>query len=234
MHLHLEKQLLEKYPEVHISYLTARVRIKKSDPFVEDLKQRLKSHLHEQGINATNFTVHPAIAVWREIYEQAFHVKPKTYRSSIEALLKRVLTGKELWNICSIVDLYNCCSILSLLPMGGYDLQKVSGDIYIRFGKTGETFRGLGEREKVAVQPEHVVYADDERILCWLWNHKDSAETCIDEATESVLFFIDSFDRERMQSALKLLGENLEKIGCTPLEFGILNQANPQAELTCF
>lgn len=234
MQIRIEEQILKKYPSVQIGYLVAQVAIKKTDPFVESVKQGLQSHLQEQGLNATNFTTHPAIATWREIYENQFHVKPKTYRSSVESLLKRVLTGKELWNICNVVDLYNCCSILSLLPMGGYDIRKISGDIHFRFGKTNETFRGLGERESVAVHPDHVVYADEQRVICWLWNHKDSAETCIDESTESVLFFIDSFDLDRVQSALEFLRDSLEKTGCTLLESGILNQTHSQVELKCY
>lgn len=228
----IENEVLEKYPEAEIGYLVARVTVKKSDPFVEYLKQRLEKHLQEQGVNATNFAVHPSISLWRKIYENDFQMKAKTYRSSIEALLRRVVTGKEIWSICNIVDLYNCCSILSLLPMGGYDLKKVSGDINIRYAKEGEPFWSLGEREKISAKSNQVVYADDQKIICWLWNHKDSAETCIDETSTCVLFFVDSFEHSKVQSALKALEENLEKIQCSPLEKGILNKASPQARLT--
>lgn len=231
MQISLENKILEKYPEVEIGYLIAQVSVKKSDHFVASLKQGLGKYLQEQGINATNFVTHPSIALWRKIYEEDFHVKAKTYRSSIEALLRRVVTGKEVWNICNIVDLYNCCSIFSLLPMGGYDLNKISGNIEIRYANDAEPFLGLGEREKIAAKPNHVVYADDERIICWLWNHKDSAKTSIDESSEYVIFFIDSFDHNRVQAALKLLAENLEKIQCFPRETGILNKENPQAHL---
>ncbi len=231
MLINIEREVIEKYPEIEIGYLVARVSVKKSDPFVESLKECLGKHLQEQGINATNFVAHPSISLWRKIYEENFQVKAKTYRSSIEALLRRVVTGKEIWNICNVVDLYNCCSILSLLPMGGYDLKKVSGDVMIRYAKEGESFLSLGEREKVAARSNHVVYADDERIICWLWNHKDSAETCIDENSEHVLFFIDSFEHDRVQVALKQLAENLAKIQCLPLETGILNRNSPQTRL---
>lgn len=224
-------QILERYPNAQIGFLVARVTVKKSDPFVESLKQRLTAHLRTQGIHETNFTIHPAVALWRKIYEEDFQVKSKTYRSSVESLLRRVVTGKELWNICNVVDLYNCCSIFSLLPMGGYDLKKVSGDIEIRFGKTGETFLGLGERQKIDVEPHHIVYADDKRILCWLWNHKDSGETCIDEGTESVIFFIDSFDFDQVQNALRQLEENLKNINSSSLESGVLNHASPERDL---
>ena len=114
MRVSIESEVLEKYPEVEIGYLVAQVSVKKSDPFVEELKQGLEKHLHSQGVNATNFAIHPDIALWRKIYEEDFGVKAKTYRSSVEALLRRVVTGKEVWSICNIVDLYNCSSVLSL------------------------------------------------------------------------------------------------------------------------
>lgn len=227
----IEHEVLEKYPEAEIGYLVARVTVKKTDPFVEALKQTLGKRLQEQGINATNFAVHPSISQWRKIYENDFQMKAKTHRSSIEALLKRVVTGKEIWNICNVVDLYNCCSILSLLPIGGYDLKKVSGDITIRYASDGESFWSLGEKERIATKSNQVVYADDQRIICWLWNHKDSAETCIDESSQYVLFFIDSFEHSKVELALNELGENLEKIQCFSLEKGILNRASPQTHL---
>lgn len=227
----LENEIVEKYPEVEIGYLVARVSVKKSDPFVENLKRSLGKRLQDQGINATNFATHPAISIWRKIYEEDFHVKAKTYRSSIEALLRRVVMGKEIWNINNVVDLYNCCSILSLLPMGGYDLNKISGDIKIRYAKDAEPFLGLGEREPVDTKPNHVVYADAQRVICWLWNHKDSVQTCIDENSKYVVFFIDSFEHNKVQAALKQLAENLEKIHCTSLEAGILNKDSPQVNL---
>jgi DNA/RNA-binding domain of Phe-tRNA-synthetase-like protein len=231
MLIYVENEIFNKYPEAEIGYLVAQVSITRCDPFVEELKQGLGKHLESQGINATNFVVHPSISLWRKVYEEDFHVKPKTYRSSIEALLRRVVTGKQIWSICNVVDLYNCCSVLSLLPMGGYDLNKVSGDIGIRFGKEGESFLALGERQRADVKSNHVVYADDRRVICWLWNHKDSIETCIDETSQRVIFFIDAFHRDQVQAALQLLADNLKKIGCTPFESGILNHHCPQMTL---
>ena len=232
MFINIENEILEKYPQTEIAYLVAKVSVKKVDPFVENLKLSLKKHVENQGINATNFIIHPNISTWRKIYEEDFCVKPKTYRSSLEALLKRVVSDKKIWNISNIVDLYNCCSILSLLPMGGYDLSKISGDIKIRFAKEKEPFIGLGERMKIEAKSNHVVYTDNQQIICWLWNHKDAAETCIDENTKYVVFFIDSFDHNHAQSALNLLSEMLEKIQCTPIQSGILNKSSPSANLS--
>lgn len=227
----LEDRVLEKYPEAEIGYLVAQVEVHKNAPFVEELKSTLAAHLQKMGINATNFAVHPSIAAWREVYEKDFQVKAKSYRSSIESLLRRVVTGKGIWNISSVVDLYNCCSIFSLLPMGGYDLQKISGDITIRYARAGEQFLPLGEREKVVVEPHQIVYADTQRLLCWLWNHKDCAETSIGMETQQVLFFMDALEPHKVVGALDQLAFYLEKIHCQPLIRGVLNSGVPQATI---
>ena len=159
MQISIEKEVLDAYPNAAIGYLVAMVSVQKSEPFVEGLKSGLEQHLKNQGLDATQFTVHPSISVWREIYENDFHVKAKTYRSSLEALVRRVVTGKAIWNICNVVDLYNCCSVMSLLPMGGYDLDKISGDIRIRYAKEGEVFLGLERKKLQETHPDHVVYS---------------------------------------------------------------------------
>lgn len=40
------------------------------------------------------------------------------------------------------------------------------GDITIRFGQEGDNFLGSGRREPVAVESNHVIYADD--VKCTL------------------------------------------------------------------
>lgn len=230
MQIGFEEALLNKYPTAEIGYLIADVIVRPSDPLVESLKNELLEYLMGRGINATNFVIHPHLAVWRKIYKEDFGVKESTFRSSLEALVRRVVTGKGLWNICNVVDLYNCCSVFSLLPMGGYDLSKISGDIQIRFAKEGESFLGLGERMPLKPLPSQVVYADEARLICWLWNHKDAEETCIDETTKRVIFFIDSVDlpqSELMDEALKNLSERLNQIDGRPLEQGRINNKNP-------
>jgi len=234
MLIRIEEKVLEKYPEAEIGYLVAQGSVRKSDPFVENLKESLSEKMIERGINATNFVTHPNISIWRKIYEEDFQVKAKTYRSSVEALLRRVVTGKKIWSINNIVDLCNCCSLFTLFPMGVYDLKKVSGNIRISFGQEGETFLGIGEREKVDVKDQHVIYADESRVLCWLWNHKDAAATCIDDETKEVVFFIDSAqpsESNTLQEALDQLSHYLESIQCTPVASGILNRESPQGQL---
>lgn len=225
MKIKIESQVFERYPDAKVGFLLAKVKVTKTDPMVEERLENLEGKLTAQGINATTFVTHPKIAIWREMFQKDFHVKPKTYRSSLESLLKRLLTGKKLWQINTIVDLYNCISVETLFPMGGYDMQKIDGDIVVRYAKEHEEFIPLGSSEKVACSSKHIVYADDQDVLCWLWNHKDAKKTAITEETEEVIFFFDAVNGaiEEVQVAIDKLQESLEHLENHVLMSGILH-----------
>lgn len=231
MKIGIDKQVLNKYPEAEIGYILAQVTVKKHDPFVERVKETLSQVVIDEGITQTNFTLHPHISVWRKLYEEDFLVKAKTYRSSLEALIKCLVAKKKLWQISNIVDLYNCCSILSLLPMGGYDVGKLSGDITIRYAADDEPFTAIGDKSAIETTKNHIVYADEQKVLCWLWNHKDSCHSCIDEKTKEVLFFIDSLLPNQIEKSLLLTSELLQKAHCNIVDSGMLNKIEPAKEL---
>lgn len=82
------------------------------------------------------------LAPARKLY-RSIGVEPTKTRPSSEALLRRVLKGKSLYRIHSIVDSANYCALKMLLPIGLYDLDKISGDILLRTGYEGEHFTGI-------------------------------------------------------------------------------------------
>ena len=141
---------------------------------------------------------------------------------------------KSLWTVNSVVDLYNCVSIRALLPMGAFDLDKIRGDIGIRFGKSGEKFFPLGSGEPEEVLPGHVVYADAEKICTWLWNHRDSRLTGLDEGSRRAVFVSDrafSPTTTNLEQAIDLLWEKLEETGARPQARGICSAGVPEQEL---
>ena len=87
-----------------------------------------------------------SIKSWREAYS-SFDAKPKDYKSSIEALAKRVLKGEQLPSINGLVDLGNYISIKYVLPVGGEDLNVVKGAIKLRFANGTEPFSRIGSSE---------------------------------------------------------------------------------------
>ncbi len=233
MRFRIDEKVREKYSQIEAGWLVAEIFPKSLDSRVEQWKGSLAEELASIGLSIDNLASHPDVAGWRQVFS-SMGVKPSKYRSSLEALLRRVLKEKSLWTVNSIVDLYNCVSVRTLLPMGAFDLDKIKGNIEIRYGKSGEKFYPLGSEEAEEVLPGHVVYADSEKICTWLWNHRDSRLAGLDEGSRRAVFVVDrafSPTTTELGPALDLLWEKLEETGARPKARGICSAGVPEQDL---
>ena len=70
---------------------------------------------------------------------------PSRYRPSGEALVRRVLQGKGLYQVDTLVDLINLASMKHGYSIGAFDADKFSGDtLTLGIGKEGEPYEGIG------------------------------------------------------------------------------------------
>lgn len=70
---------------------------------------------------------------------------PSRYRPSGEALVRRVLQGKQLYQIDTLVDLINLASMKYGYSIGAFDAEKFSGDkLTLGIGREGEPYEGIG------------------------------------------------------------------------------------------
>jgi len=86
----------------------------------------------------------PDLQPARELYRRTGE-DPTKLRPSSEALLRRVLRGDSLYRINSLVDTCNLCSLEFLLPIGLYDLDRISDEVTARIGQDGEGYESLGK-----------------------------------------------------------------------------------------
>lgn len=233
MKLSIDKAIYKEFPEAKIGWLLADVDVKDSDSYVDGFKKTLEHRMNDIGISADTMMQHPDVSGWRDVYGK-MGVKPSKYRCSLESLLRRIFKGM-LWDVSNVVDLYDCVSALNLLPMGSHDVTKLKGDLTLRYGREGEKFYPLGAGDEVIdVDPRNIVYADDEKVCCWLWNYRDTRDASVSEETKQALFLVDqAFDTEwrSVEQGLDALAEELEKIGAKVLKKGIVSQTKPVAEI---
>jgi DNA/RNA-binding domain of Phe-tRNA-synthetase-like protein len=85
----------------------------------------------------------PTIQATRQAYK-AFGKDPNRYRPSAEALCRRILKGMELYRINTLVDLINLVSISTGYSIGGFDEDKIVGDITLTVGTADDVFEGIG------------------------------------------------------------------------------------------
>jgi lysyl-tRNA synthetase class 2 len=128
----------------------------------------------------------PKIQNWRKAYTQ-FGAKPKKHRSSVESLYRVTLEGRDLCPINKLVDIYNCVSLMHMIPVGGDDLSRVEGDILLRFANGDESFSPLGSDEPQTARKGEVIYADNREVLCRRWNWRESNKTKMTEDTREIL-----------------------------------------------
>lgn len=112
--------------------------------------QPLWDEIHELGekfkqtVTTETLKDIPSIAATRRVY-RACGKDPSRYRPASEALIRRMLKGKELYQIDTLVDLINVASIAYGYSIGGFDADKFVGDtLTLGIGREGEPYEGIG------------------------------------------------------------------------------------------
>ncbi len=85
----------------------------------------------------------PAIAGTRQAYK-TFGKDPARYRVSSEALCRRAIRGLDLYRINTLVDLINVVSMRSGYSIGGFDADRIEGDMTLGVGTADDVFHGIG------------------------------------------------------------------------------------------
>ncbi|WP_274374757.1 MULTISPECIES: B3/B4 domain-containing protein [Synergistales] len=167
-----------------------------------------------EGLGQTPLADHPDLACWRRAYK--VFGAPKGHRSSVEALVRRVASGKGIPTINPLVDLYNALSLEFLFPAGGEDLDAVVGDVRLVLAAGGESFVPLGADESDPPRQGEVIYRDDEGVLCRCWNWREARRTCLSPSTKRALLVMENLDPGRddaFGAALLALAEGVERLG---------------------
>lgn len=135
------------------------------------------------------------IAATRRVYK-ACGKDPSRYRPASEALIRRILQGKELYQIDTLVDLINLASIAYGYSIGGFDADKFAGDtLTLGVGREGEPYEGIGRGQlNIAGLP---VYRDAEGGVGTPTS--DNERTKITLATTHLVVLINGYDGNREQ-----------------------------------
>ncbi|WP_315320703.1 phenylalanine--tRNA ligase beta subunit-related protein [Prevotella aurantiaca] len=106
---------------------------------INTLEQKFKAELTTETLKDIS-----SIAATRRIY-RACGKDPSRYRPASEALIRRVLQGKALYQIDTLVDLINLASMAYGYSIGGFDANKFVGNtLTLGIGKEGEPYEGIG------------------------------------------------------------------------------------------
>lgn len=154
---------------------------------------------------------YPVVKRWREIYKG---FGEKKARSSIESLIRRVVSGKDIYNINPLVDIYNLASLKFELPCGGEDTDAMSAVLALTFADGGEKFIPLGETETENPNKGEIIYKSADIAVCRNFNYRESDVTKLTANTRNaVIVFEDiSAGGSSLDAALKWIADKAEKL----------------------
>lgn len=115
-------------------------------PYCEELWQEIEAmgERFRQELTTETLKDITSIAATRRVYK-ACGKDPSRYRPASEALIRRVLQGKELYQRDTLVDLVNLASIAYGYSIGGFDADRFVGDtLTLGIGREGEPYEGIG------------------------------------------------------------------------------------------
>ncbi len=227
--------VLERFPGVRLALVVVRgASNPASPPEVVAALREAERRLRDTGLDAAALQDDPRVREWREAYV-AFGANPNKFRNSVEALARRVLSGKELPSISTLVDLYNTVSLAYLVPAGGDDTGKVEGGITLAIAQGTERFVPIGD----GAQPEtasagEVIYRDESDVLCRRWNWRESGKTCMTHETRDaclVLETLGALSSEALREAADALADGIRTRCGASVGVRILDREHPSVAL---
>jgi len=130
---------------VHVGTLDYDVAVGPSGPALLEAMEE-GSELRVQELLGEAASSDPVIADVRAAFK-ACGKDPSRYRPSSESLTRRIIAGKPLYHVNNVVDSGNLVSLMTGLPIGIYDTDKIDGDMYLTIGGGDETYEGIGRGE---------------------------------------------------------------------------------------
>ena len=175
-----------KIPDTQLGVIIAGINFQKNNP---DLTQRIKQEeIKIRQLPIEEIKNIPAIKTTRAAY-RALGKEPARYRPSAEALLRRLVQGKGLYQISNIVDTINLASIITGYSIGGYDYDKIQGDIIFDTGLSSDVYEAIG---RGIINIENLpVFRDEQGPFGSPTT--DSVRTMITEKTKKVMLIVVNF-----------------------------------------
>lgn len=138
----IEDKLKAECPQMVLGQIECDIEnTKHSDLLWIEIEDFISSLNNSSSIEEINSQ--PQIKITREVYKRTGK-DPNRYRPSAEQLRRRVLQGKGLYKINTLVDLINLISLETGYSIGGFDVDKIVGDITAGIGNKDEKYEGIG------------------------------------------------------------------------------------------
>lgn len=186
MRLIVARSLQERFPGlgahlIEIGGLRVGPRDERLDAFADELMKGFRESLSLETLRDE-----PTIRAYRDFYWRV-GIDPTKIRPASEALLRRILQGKDFPRINNLVDAYNLASMRSRVAIAAFDRTRLNGDLTMRPARVGESFHGIGMEAPAVLRGVEVVVEDDDRLVA-IYPYRDSDDTKVTIGTARAMF----------------------------------------------
>lgn len=132
----------------------------------------------------------PILEGFHQLHD-ATGVKRRKNIPASENLIKLLKKNQgEMLFINTAVDIYNLLSLESRLALGAHNIDRIDGNVTLRFTDGTERFVPLGQTEPVPVAPHEYCYCDDSNeVLCRL-EIRQVNKTAVDGTAKNILYIV--------------------------------------------
>lgn len=161
---------------------------------VKKVDQRLKAFRDEviretrRSYETESLKDEPLFRTYRDFFWK-IKVDPTKNRPAAEALIRRVVSGKPLPQINTLVDAYNLASIKTGIAIAAFDADRLYGDLTMRYAEKDERFIGIGMKKPALLQGGEIVVQDREKLVA-IYPYRDAEDSKVTENTKNVLLLL--------------------------------------------
>ncbi|MBC7107710.1 MAG: hypothetical protein H5T41_02805 [Methanomassiliicoccales archaeon] len=188
MNLRLSEEIEIRFPpfRVIVESLT-NVNVMRNSKELEEFKELVFQEIRNE-YTLDELKNRPLFRAYRDFFWK-IGIDPTKIRPASEALIRRVLQGKPIPNVNTLVDAYNLASIKSGIPLAAFDKETVEGDLQMRFAKKGERFLGIGMKEPIELKGNEIVVSDSRKLIA-IYPYRDSDATKVTESTKDIILMV--------------------------------------------
>ena len=137
-----QKKILQNLPGIRLGCISMEVQVVPSGEEILAFSEKIISNI-SLNMSIEDVSTKSTIKDTKDAYRR-LGKDPSRYRPSAEALTRRIINGKGLYLINNIVDILNLVSLESGFSIGGYDFEKIKGNIEFGVGEENESYIAIG------------------------------------------------------------------------------------------
>jgi len=188
MDLKIDITLKTRFPDLKVLTCHIKgVKVEKRNVELEKFEDELMKQVREQ-YDLESLKSFPTFRAYRDFFWRV-GIDPTKNRPAAEALIRRVLGGKTIPCINTLVNAYNLASIKTEIALAAFDADKLKGSLIMRFAEKGEKFLGIGMEKPMLLQGGEIVVSDDEKLVA-IYPHRDAEKTKVTEKTKNVTLLV--------------------------------------------